>query len=184
MSLFTEACSHRQEQTAAPSLRRKCPHSVLGVPKQAPLPEVKRAFLQLALMHHPDRAETKSSERFIEVRQAFEEIVSNSNSNGNNNNSTTTPNGWSREHIQDWWKSQHHDAATTTDFVNFDMTDETRHEVIQVYRTMAAGGRDKGGYWDMARQLAERESANDGEPPPTRLLETSETTTRRRRRNR
>jgi hypothetical protein len=176
--------------------RNHCPHSILGVSKQASLAEVKRSFIQLALEHHPDRAEANGSapsqsspDRFIQIRQAFEELIGKSN-NSSHRQRTSTPKGWSPDELQDWWKSQ--DEAATKDFLTFEMSDATRQEVIQVYRTMSAGGKDKGGYWEMARQLAEREAVAESigqtgdKGEPTRLLSASDNglSTQRRRRNR
>lgn len=168
--------------------RKKNPHAVLGVSAQATVAEIKRSFIQLALEHHPDRASGSSSpDRFIQIRQAFEELIQRSNNN-HNGSSNDAPSGWSSEELQDWWS--HQDESVTKDFLTFEISETTRQEVIRVYRTMSAGGKDKGGYWEMARQLSEREAAagaNVQEREPTRLLAASDTpgvTRRPRRRNR
>ena len=155
------------------------PHSILGVPKTASMAEIKRSFIKLALEHHPDRTTTAnaSHDRFVQIRHAFEELMGRNN---NSNNSTTPPSGWSSEELEHWWS---HQAEATKEFLTFDMSESTKQEVIHVYRTMAAGGKDKGGYWEMARQLAERHEAA-GDKEPTRLLEPSESGVTRRRRKR
>ena len=156
------------------------PYSVLGVPKTASMAEIKRSFIKLALEHHPDRTTTPSAshDRFVQIRHAFEELMGRNATS--NNNSTTPPSGWSSEELEHWWS---HQAEATKEFLTFDMSESTKQEVIHVYRTMAAGGKDKGGYWEMARQLAERHEAA-GDKEPTRLLETNESGVTRRRRKR
>jgi hypothetical protein len=71
----------------------------------------------------------------------------------------------------------------TNEFLTFQMDETTRKEVIHVYNSMARGGNDKGGYWDMARQLAEREAVReDPKEEPVRYLESSSTPSLSRRR--
>lgn len=115
--------------------------------------------------HHPDRnSDTDSSadshETFILYRQAFEQIVQQ------NSNKNTEP-------------SVDPDVAPyfRDDFLAFDMDDKTRKEVIRVYETLSSGGKDKGGYWEMARQLAEREPSR---PAQVQKLEQGVALRRRR----
>lgn len=147
------------------------PYSVLNVPMNSSYETVKAAFLKAALKHHPDHSKQADTAAFIRVRKAFEEIMyhtgsgnsinlKNNNSNGGDSSSTSdTTNSetlWkSDEEFQAWFRH------ATGEFLSFEMSHDTRQEVINVYRTMgfSPAGTDKGGYWEMARQLAEREDA-------------------------
>lgn len=67
------------------SSRNFCPFHILGLPKQqTEYKVVKKQFLKLALQHHPDTAVTnkedkkalaKAIEMFMNVRNAFEQII-------------------------------------------------------------------------------------------------------------
>ena len=189
--------------TAALSLRKQhqqttlSPYAVLGVPLHCSFDQVKQAFIKLALQTHPDQQGGSSTSDFLRIRQAFETILRQEK----DNHSSNGPTGWSAEELKTWWEQE------TGEFLSFAMTDETRQEVIHAFRTMghtaAAQGqhRDKGGYWEMARQLTEREDAmkrnnggrqrrasdNDDEnddKPVRQQLEASVVNRRRRRRRR
>lgn len=146
------------------------PYAILGIKQGSDFKVVKQAFLQAAMQYHPDLKDDKCDEQFIRIRQAFEQIVNKDDeSNIFVNDKDLEP------------YFRHH----TREFLAFDMDESTRKEVISVYENMSRGGNDKGGYWDMARQLAEREAArgtdDDKETP---LLATSRNSTQRRRRKR
>ncbi|MEK7534192.1 MAG: DnaJ C-terminal domain-containing protein [Patescibacteria group bacterium] len=48
-------------------------YQILGVPKTAPLDEIKRAYRKLALLYHPDRNKGKEAEvKFKEINKAYE----------------------------------------------------------------------------------------------------------------
>ena len=53
------------------------PYARLGLPPDAPLTEVKRAYRRLAMDHHPDRAGSGDLETFLSVKAAYESIVAN-----------------------------------------------------------------------------------------------------------
>ncbi len=57
------------------------PHGVLGVPSDAPMAEVKRAYRLLVKRNHPD-AGKGSLERFLEIQAAYESIVRSDASGG------------------------------------------------------------------------------------------------------
>jgi DnaJ domain len=143
------------------------PYHILNVPIQSSYETVKAAFLKAALRHHPDHSKETDGAEFVRIRGAFEAIVSYHNNTqmnpvkGNNQQSKPwwvkdekKPPVWKNDaEFQEWFKQ------ATGEHLSFDMNHETRQEVIRVYRTMSSGGKDKGGYWEMARQLAEREDA-------------------------
>jgi DnaJ-class molecular chaperone len=136
---------------------------------------VKQAFLQAAMRYHPDLSRTATTgDDFVRIRQAFEQIVNNDDKDEDDDN--TSPANWMEDvDLEPYFRHR------TNEFLTFDMDDQTRKEVIQVYKTMSRGGNDKGGYWEMARQLAEREEVRgDAEKPHVRLLSTGSAKLNRR----
>ena len=165
------------------------PFKILGIPSDSSFDHVKQTFVQLALKKHPD-VEGGSADDFMKLRTAFESIVqaekdkpginknrqggrnsrSSNNSGGLEEEEDFDPNDW-----QTWFRRR-----TGMD-VAFDMTESTLREMIHSYKTMAQGGKDKGGYWDLARQMAEHEDIFDRKTSKrknksTFLLSTSSTT--------
>jgi len=47
-------------------------YSILGIKKDASADEIKKAYRQLALKYHPDRAGKDSSEKFKEINEAYQ----------------------------------------------------------------------------------------------------------------
>ncbi len=147
-----------------------CPYTILGVPPNSDDATVKRAFLKAAMHSHPDRSSNNNNGEssaeahatFILYRQAFEQIVQQNSNLITNRESSLDP------EIDPYFRDDH---------LAFDMDDKTRKEVIRVYETLSQGGKDKGGYWEMARQLAERESSR-----PVQVHRLDEGLTLRRRR--
>lgn len=177
------------------------PYVILGVPVNSSYQEVKAAFLKQAMEHHPDRSaagDSSSSKKdtatFIRMRHAFEEIVEDHKKGGalhgaaGTNNNNVDDASWqgqatwsSDEEFREWFRHE------TSNHLTFDMCEKTRAEVIHVYKTMSAGGKDKGGYWEMARQLAERENVagiNMTGRSTRKLASGKSSTTMRRRRKR
>ncbi|GAX13375.1 hypothetical protein FisN_8Lh404 [Fistulifera solaris] len=144
-----------------------CPYVILGVPRDSDYTIVKQAFLKAAMHHHPDRngnsrSSADSQAAFIRYRQAFEQIVQKKSMKG-------TSESTSDLEITPYLREDH---------LTFEMNDATRKEVIRSYETLSHGGKDKGGYWEMARQLAERESSR---PAQVERLEPGTAALRRRR---
>lgn len=148
--------------------------------------QVKRAFAELALEHHPDRTRGGSADEFVRIRRAFEAIRNHvqqqqqqQQDNGHgNNNVGSYPACWSAEEIQNWFHEE------TGDFLNFEMSHSTRSEVIQAFKDLGppSCGRGTGGYWEMARLLAEQDehrrsirTGDGGEEEPMKLLSTNNT---------
>ena len=151
------------------------PFEILGIPKASSYEVVKRRFVELALKHHPDVAETKNDddtdddrdiETFIRLRQAFETIRENEDGSSRLVGDSDED-GWSDEEFYAWFYEEtgHRD-------VMFKMDIQTRKEVIDVIKTdQSQGGLDKGGMWELARSMAQEEqylrkskSAKDGKP--------------------
>ena len=169
------------------------PYAVLGVARNSSYREVKASFLAQALQHHPDLAHhsrtdsnpqdavARTTAMFIRIRHAFERIVEthkktsaararrtsgagldHDNADKDDNPVPPVPQWNSDAEFRVWFQRE------TSHHLTFDMCDRTRAEVIHVYNTMSPGGRDRGGYWDMARQLAEREMAAVVDQPGSR----------------
>lgn len=49
------------------------PHEILGIPRNADLETIKRAYRELALQHHPDRG--GDARKFVELRKAYEAML-------------------------------------------------------------------------------------------------------------
>eukprot|EP00521_Asterionellopsis_glacialis_P001226 CAMPEP_0195260172 /NCGR_PEP_ID=MMETSP0706-20130129/8423_1 /TAXON_ID=33640 /ORGANISM="Asterionellopsis glacialis, Strain CCMP134" /LENGTH=187 /DNA_ID=CAMNT_0040313855 /DNA_START=111 /DNA_END=674 /DNA_ORIENTATION=- len=161
--------------------------------------DVKQAFIKLALQHHPDTAPKTSSsssasevqqskksttELFFQIRHAFESIRADDQGKAilvkeEYTTTTTTPRGfqegteyrWSDEEMTAWFHQE------TGHRLSFYMDDLTRHEVIQVSKTMSRGGLDKGGMWEMAASLEREEQVRNerhqdagGRPSPPKVL--------------
>jgi DnaJ-domain-containing protein 1 len=161
--------------STTPNLMSGNPFVVLGVEINSTFSVVRLAFVKLALEHHPDR-DSGSTENFLKIRAAFEEIQQDQNGGntdgsgradrkgGGSGSSGGVPFGWTEDELREWYQEE------TGDFATFTITESTRQEVIEVYKTMLQSGKaPKGGYWDYARQLTEREAlrgkSDDGDGP-------------------
>jgi len=142
---------------------RHDPFRVLGLPRGSSYQQVKERFVKLALQHHPDRQEqdgnsggsnnaaastsTENTTTFIQVRQAFEVIREGHNGIAQ----ATHESQWSDDELRKFMEEQ------TSEFLSFKMDHETRQAVIQTVTNLSPGGLDRGGTWEMARMLAQRE---------------------------
>ncbi|OEU16165.1 hypothetical protein FRACYDRAFT_143143, partial [Fragilariopsis cylindrus CCMP1102] len=123
---------------------------ILGVPKNSTYDFVKRRFIELAMKTHPDR---DAADEFIRLRQAFEAIredlddgTARLTTDGEDNNVA-----WSDDNYRAWFYEE-----TGHQDVMFKMDLAIRKEVIDI-ATQSQGGLDKGGMWEMARNMAEQE---------------------------
>lgn len=128
------------------------PFRILGVPRGSSYQSVKETFIKLAHKHHPDRLQSsdgseESAAMFIRIRQAFELIREGQNGEAE----STGESQWSKEDLEEFMNEQ------TADFLSFKMDHDTRKAVIQTVTDLSPGGLDRGGTWEMARMLAQRE---------------------------
>lgn len=136
-----------------------CPFQILGISKTSSYSEAKKAFIQLALKHHPDTAADKTrrnDDKFSQIREAFESIVDDNGRAILRNNSNTST--WTDESLDAWFYYE------TGKHLAFHMDAKTRREVAQVHETMAPGGLDKGGMWQMAAMIATRKTTGEEHP--------------------
>jgi DnaJ domain len=149
--LRRKIASRKLQNSFATITLRENPYTVLNVPQNSSYATVKAAFIKAALKHHPDHSKSPdSTSEFVRIRQAFEQIVSSSGEKPNDIN-TNSPIWETDADFYEWFK------MSTGEYLAFEMNHQTRKEVIHVYRTMSSGGLDRGGHWEMARQLTERE---------------------------
>merc|ERR1711977_747499 len=68
---FSDSLGDDEEQ------KKDDPYEILGVPRNATDAEVKRAYRQLALKYHPDKAADKEEAQraFIKITEAYEKIL-------------------------------------------------------------------------------------------------------------
>jgi curved DNA-binding protein CbpA len=148
-------------------------HMTLGIKVGSPLDEARRAFVRLALQLHPDKATTSPTpattptatkraaghDEFVRVRSAYETIRAEHEFSGAGRHRggseatfpSESPDSCSRDALRDWYV---HETGGEDLSFGFAMTDATRQEVADVHWTMGQGGLDRGGMWEMARQLA------------------------------
>eukprot|EP00522_Entomoneis_paludosa_P013435 CAMPEP_0172461212 /NCGR_PEP_ID=MMETSP1065-20121228/39664_1 /TAXON_ID=265537 /ORGANISM="Amphiprora paludosa, Strain CCMP125" /LENGTH=223 /DNA_ID=CAMNT_0013216463 /DNA_START=154 /DNA_END=825 /DNA_ORIENTATION=+ len=139
------------------------PFLVLGVDRKDQYTAVKRAFLQLAMKHHPDTAKSQSEkeqeesrEIFIAARKAFEEL-------------TEGPDGvavlrdesddkWEEEELNSWFRKQ----SGGFDMPFMDL--KTMKEVAEMTEKLGGeAGLDRdGGMWTLARMVT-ADVANGGD---------------------
>ena len=202
----------RNTTTTSSSTSSTCPFTILGVrgPSRSSssssfehqsnaisYSQVKAAFIQLALKHHPDRG--GMADEFRRIRRAFESIKELSDGTCvvvpqdpgeprqgyHDDDDEDGGNAWYRDNkknknhdsLSDWF---YHETGTR---LSFHMDSATRREVATVVTTMSQGGLDKGGIWDMARMIA-REEANNPSRDDPKQLEGGTTALLKRRRKR
>lgn len=73
-------------------------YDVLGVSRNASGKQIKDAYYKLAMKHHPDKNQGKLTERFREIKEAYD-VLSNESSrkqynNNSSSNSSNTSNNW------------------------------------------------------------------------------------------
>jgi uncharacterized membrane protein YkvA (DUF1232 family) len=78
----TGSGSSRTDSRAETDMRRKDPHTILGVKRGASIDEIRLAYRQLANKYHPDKVHhlgeefsAMAEERFKEIESAYRELV-------------------------------------------------------------------------------------------------------------
>lgn len=133
---------HRRQRTSPNSgvrISKSNPFAVLGIPQDSCAETVKRKFLQLAIRHHPDTSTEKSStssDRFVKIREAFEQIKKDFASR-NDGSSSSSSSSWLTEEEFDAWfyeeTGQRMDAATRRDVMHVYKNGLTRTEYGPVW---------------------------------------------------
>jgi hypothetical protein len=137
----------------------KNPFKVLGVTEETLYKDVKKAFLQIAMKHHPDTSKADTDQEreqmrdvFVNSRIAFESL-------------TAGPDGMAirkedyedaMENFDSWFQSE---TGHKNPF-DFDMDPETMKEVAKMTDTIGGGvggGMDRdGGMWALARLVTQQ----------------------------
>jgi curved DNA-binding protein CbpA len=178
---------HRDEGRESRSARRSVDvgghhqwhdaHSTLGIQVGSPLDEARRAFVRLALQWHPDKIPSSPAlppppkdlqpaarhDEFVKVRSAYETIRAeherrrqgDASSSSSSSSSSESPASFGRDALRSWYFRETGEELSA----GFAMEDATRREVAHVHATLAPGGLDRGGMWELARQLAAAENA-------------------------
>jgi curved DNA-binding protein CbpA len=143
--------------------RHYSPFRVLGIPPNSSLETARKAFVKLAIQHHPDTNEGDdvSAQQFMRIRQAFERIRDDGSKNvinGNFNASDDDGGDDDEEHPSASW--------TEEDFLQWffehtglRLTSDQRRELVHLYRSRIPGGRYDGPSWELARRLVTEQDA-------------------------
>jgi curved DNA-binding protein CbpA len=150
------------------------PFHILGVPPSSSYQVVQKAFHKLALEYHPDTSSKDTSEHFVRIRKAFENIRDG------------TP-------YSDKAQSDSDLPFTEQDFLNYfwqntgiKMTSVQRRELVHLYRSRIPGAYYGGQMYDLAHRVVHEQDAffrlkKKGTPPPPPTSTTDESSLRRKR---
>jgi DnaJ-class molecular chaperone len=140
------------------------------VPPHSSFETVQKAFVKLALEHHPDTAEHATTEGFVRIRHAYERIRDGDKKNKKNpfsrseNDETTTAYNthnppqnpgdidradWTEDDFLDWFHDQTGQRVSSAQ----------RRELIELHRSRVPGAVYQGSMWELARRLAQEQDA-------------------------
>lgn len=144
---------HTSEKRRLKQKRQEDPFAVLGIPKNIEYSQVKRAFLQIAMKHHPDTTEASTEEEkqkhrdiFVAARKAFENITEGPG--GMAVLRSESDDAWQEEELNEWF----HQESGGFDMPFMDV--KTRREVSEVMDKIGGGLDRDGGMWTLARMVA------------------------------
>lgn len=120
-------------------------YDILGIPRNSSPEAVKRAFLQLALRHHPDTSADKQrgTDNFVKIREAFEGIKED----------FSTRNLDGKDEVPSWFTEEEFDAWFHEE-TGQRMDSSMRREVMHVYRS-GLTRTEYGAVWEIAFVLEE-----------------------------
>lgn len=120
-------------------------YKILGVAKDSNQIQIRKAFRELALKHHPDKNKNseESKQKFMEIVQAYE-VLSDEKSRKRYDNKLTTEKNFQQQQQGFHW-------TPPADFVNF-----YSYENLKQYDERYFRGGGGGGMWDIS------EKANTG----------------------
>ena len=167
----------------------KCPFSILGLShpskdKSVTYNEVKKQFIKLAMLHHPDKLsqskkdlseeeKRNATKSFIYYRNAFESIQETPNGGATYIGSGST--GIDGDHRKEsefssWFQRE---TGYTVPFsmgdIQATMDPTVLKEVVETTKGMSPGGLDKGGMWELAAHIRYQSEKIDHDTLPLHL---------------
>lgn len=135
---------------------------MLGLSENVEYPQVKKAFLHIAMKHHPDtsgasseKEKEQSRDVFLKARKAFEQITEGPG--GKAILKSDADSAWEEEELNEWFQQE----SGGFDMPFMDVN--TRKEVSRVMDEIGGGLDRDGGMWTLARMVAnDVKSGGDG----------------------
>ncbi|AEA45421.1 J domain-containing protein [Fluviicola taffensis] len=83
LAIYAAYANHQKENTVKKSVTKTTyAHEILGIPKEATLEQIKKAYRKLVKIHHPDHFATgtesqqkMAAEKFVEIQNAYESLI-------------------------------------------------------------------------------------------------------------
>jgi len=148
----------RRLSSASARKRGLCPFQTLGLSSKIEYKIVKKQFLKLALLHHPDTAvadkedskgKAEAVEMFMRVRKAFEQIIELEDGMAGLRSEKDSRGMMEGEEFNNWFYDE--TGRYAPDPFDLNLSPETLQEVADASAQQA--GLDRGGMWFMAQSL-------------------------------
>jgi len=145
-----------------PAKAGSCPFRTLRIPKDAKYSQAKKAFLKIAMKHHPDtvgneceKTQEKSREIFVKCRSALEALVECEDTGGcllrNEVEEVEKARSMSDEEFDEWFEEE---TGHQNPF-QFDLDPKVMREVASMHDDMAnSHGGGGGGMWYLASLIS------------------------------
>lgn len=166
--LCTLAALHHRTFARVSRLFSSCPFQVLGLKnKGTAYVQVQAAFRELALKHHPDvSGDEKSTKQFIRIKDAFHSIEEGPSGiavlrddnhckdqlSSDEKEFDVQCNGVDVEFIADPWDKHN-------GLLHPSVNPQILHEIADMAEKMNPGGLDRGGMWQYANMISNREKS-------------------------
>jgi hypothetical protein len=153
------------------------PFHILGVPPSSSYQAVQKAFLKLALEYHPDTSSKDTSEHFVRIRKAFENIRDGTDGTSYSDKGPSEPDSpWTEQDFLNWLCQN----------TGIKMTPVQRRELVHLHRSRIPGAYYGGQMYDLARRVVHEQDAffrvmKKGAQPPPPKSTTAESSLRRKR---
>jgi hypothetical protein len=150
------------------------PFHILGVPPSSSYQTVHKAFLKLALEYHPDTSFKDTSELFVRIRKAFENIRDGTPFSEMGQSEPDLP--WTEQDFLNWFCQN----------TGIKMTSVQRRELVHLHRSRIPGAFYGGQMYDLAQRVVHEQDAffrfmKKGAPPPAPKEASDERSLRRKR---
>lgn len=161
------------------AMEEQCPFEILGVPNDVLYANVKKAFLKLAMEHHPDmvlkglssetatadheKLKEKAQRRFIEIRQAFEKLrpleCGRAVLADGRDININVASDEAVDEFDDWFYSE---TGQHAPFGSFQIDRETIMEVAKMEGEVQHGLDRDGGMWQLAGMISNSVKQGEG----------------------